>query len=70
MELSNNKNVKRLCKRLLKYREQLFTFLYYDEIEATNNTAERRIRHIALMRKISFGSFFEKGVKARYILKI
>ena len=63
-----NKNVKRLKKRLRKYQDEIFTFLYLDGIDPTNNVAERRVRPIALMRKISFGSFSERGVKTRYIL--
>lgn len=63
-----NKHTKRLIKRLRKYRGEIFTFLYHEHVEATNNTAERRIRLIALMRKISFGSYSQRGVKTRYIL--
>lgn len=63
-----NKTVNRLSKRLKKYRSDIFTFLYFDGINPTNNAAERAVRPIALMRKISFGSNSEKGVKTRYIL--
>ena len=65
---NENKNAKRLRKRLRKFRDEIFTFLYIDGIEATNNIAERRVRPIALMRKVSFGSYSSRGVKTRYIL--
>jgi len=63
-----NSNVKRLRKRLKKHRSELLTFLYRFGVEPTNNKAERRIRIIALQRKVSFGSFSERGVKTRFIL--
>lgn len=41
--------------RLLKQRDHLFTFLYYD-VDATNNLAERRLRPAVISRKISCGN--------------
>jgi ribosomal protein L31E len=65
---TQNSNVKRLRKRLKKHRNELLTFLYRLGVEPTNNKAERRIRIFALQRKVSFGSFSERGVKTRFIL--
>ena len=45
-------------KRLIRYRESLFTFLTQDGIPWQNNTAERALRHIAKQREIS-GSLYE-----------
>jgi predicted RecB family nuclease len=55
-------------KRLLKYREELFTFLSLDGIPWNNNMAERAIRQLAVQRKIS-GSFF-KRVALQYLLML
>jgi hypothetical protein len=39
----------------MKQRGHLFTFLYKDEVEGTNNRAERAIRPGVIMRKIYGG---------------
>jgi predicted RecB family nuclease len=40
-------------KRLVRYRESLFTFLQHDEVPWHNNTAERALRHIGRQQQIS-----------------
>ena len=40
-------------KRLRKYREYLFTFLYRPEVPSDNNASERAIRHIKVKQKVS-----------------
>lgn len=47
---------KRIANRLLKRRAHLFTFLYEDEVEATNNRAERALRPAVIARKLSCGN--------------
>ncbi len=66
-----NKNYKseltlKYQKRLLRYRESLFTFLNEDNIPWNNNMGERAIRHLAVQRKIS-GTFFE-SMMPHYLL--
>ena len=66
-----NKNYKseltlKYQKRLLSYRESLFTFLNEDNIPWNNNMGERAIRHLAVQRKIS-GTFFE-SIMLHYLL--
>jgi predicted RecB family nuclease len=66
-----NKNYKseltlKYQKRLLRYRESLFTFLNEDNIPWNNNTGERALRHLAVQRKIS-GTFFE-SMMPHYLL--
>jgi len=58
----------RLTARLGKYRDKLTTFLHKEEVEGTNNLAERALRPAVVMRKISGGSRSEKGAKAWAIL--
>jgi len=40
-------------KRLIKYRDYLFPFLYHPEVPAHNNDSERAIRNIKIKQKIS-----------------
>lgn len=56
-----SKEVARFCKNLLKKWESLFTFIYYEGVEPTNNRAERLIRAGAKMRKISFCTRSKNG---------
>lgn len=52
-----------LGKQMQTYKKQLFTCLKYQNVDATNNKAERKLRHLVLKRKISFGTKTEKGDK-------
>jgi len=46
----------RTCRRLLKIRPALWTFVHTEGVEPTNNAAERAIRPAVLWRKSCFGS--------------
>jgi len=48
-----------LQKRLIKYRQHIFTFLYYHDVPPDNNASERAIRNVKVKQKISgqFRSF-------------
>lgn len=50
-ELSDD--IKRILKRLSRYRDYLFTYLTHPGIPPDNNPAERALRHFVIMRKIS-----------------
>ena len=52
-----------LGKQLRTYQKQVFTCLKYEGVAATNNKAERKLRHLVLKRKNSFGTKTEKGDK-------
>ena len=54
------KFVKSVC---VKHREDLFRFRHNSEIGATNNLAERGLRHAVIIRKISNGSRSEDGAE-------
>jgi transposase len=56
-----DKRVKTRTKRLLDNWQHLFTFLQHDQVEPTNNSAERAIRPAVQWRKICFGSQSETG---------
>lgn len=61
-------DAERLGKRLYKYRDKLTTFLHKDEVDGTNNAAERALRPAVVMRKITGGSRSTSGAKAWSIL--
>ena len=42
-----------LQKRLIKYREHIFTFLYVPDVPPDNNASERAIRNIKVKHKVS-----------------
>ncbi len=54
-KLTDPKDLK-LAKRLRRYRDEWLVFLYHEDVEATNNLAERQIRPFVLQRKISAGN--------------
>lgn len=51
----------RFAQRLLDHYEKLFLFTRYEGVEATNNAAERSLRHIVLWRKTSYGTQSQEG---------
>jgi transposase len=56
------------CRRIIKYREYLWTFVHDQSVDPTNNLAERIVRQGVLWRKSSFGTQSERG--ARYVERI
>lgn len=64
----NDADADRLTARLAKYGHKLTTFLHREEVEGTNNAAERAIRPAVVMRKITGGSRSEAGAEAWSIL--
>jgi len=57
-------DAKRLCKRLVRYREELTRFLWDEKLDGTNNAAERALRPAVIMRKITGGSRSTQGAAA------
>ena len=58
---STNKKTRGTCTQILKQKEALWTFIYTEGLEPTNNVAERTLRAYVLWRKMSFGSQSERG---------
>lgn len=50
-------------KRMLKYRDKLFTFLDHDGVPWNNNNAEVAIKRFASRRRIMGACFTEKGIQ-------
>lgn len=59
---------RRLVKLLCKQRHRLFTFLYNDPVQPTNNAAERAIRPAVIVRKTSGGNRSNAGAKTHAII--
>jgi len=49
------------CKRVFSQFDYLWTFLYHDEVEPTNNLAERDLRPSVIQRKLSYGTQSDSG---------
>ena len=60
---AQSRHEEKLRQRLAKQQDHLFTFLDHDEVEATNNRAERQLRPAVISRKISCGNKTENGVR-------
>jgi len=54
---------RRTCARLLDNIDALWTFVYREGIEPTNNPGERALRRGVIIRKTSFGSQSEHGCR-------
>jgi hypothetical protein len=57
-----------LSKRLLRHEDELFQFVLVEGLSADNNLAERSIRPMVVIRKISGGSRSDEGTKTRMAL--
>jgi transposase len=58
----------RLAKRLRKQRDHLLRFLDHEEVDATNNLAEREVRPAVVARKLSAGNRTEAGAETHAVL--
>ena len=64
----NFKDGKRLIKRLKRHKNELFTFLEYENVSPYNNHAEQQMRKPVLTRKISQQNRSEQGAKTQAVL--
>ena len=51
-----HKDTRRLRRRIIKHNQELFTFLDNPAVDPTNNRAERQLRPLVIMRKVTFGN--------------
>lgn len=54
---------RKFAQKLLTEKDRLFLFVTNPDVDATNNAAERALRHSVIARKISGGSKSEKGAR-------
>jgi hypothetical protein len=66
--LHQDKDARRLLKRLRRHKEELFIFLEHDGISPYNNHAEQQMRKPVLTRKVSQQNRSELGAKTQTIL--
>ncbi|MFZ5902361.1 MAG: IS66 family transposase [Chloroflexota bacterium] len=57
-----------LAKRILRHQDELFQYVLHPGVPADNNPAERALRPLVIMRKISGGSRSDEGSKTRLTL--
>nr|WP_254380011.1 IS66 family transposase [Corallococcus exiguus] len=62
------KKVAGTAREILKLKDALWTFVYTEDVEPTNNVAERDLRHAVIWRKTSFGTQSEDG--SRFVERI
>ena len=58
---ANLREVSGACADILEHQEALWTFVDRDDVEPTNNHAERELRAFVLWRKRCFGAQSERG---------
>ena len=64
-----NKKADVLRKRLLRYKDEIFTFLAYpDIVDPTNNFSERQLRPSVISRKLSFGNKTKEGADRHAVM--
>jgi transposase len=63
-----DKQAKRLVKRLRRHQNDLFTFLDQPGVPFDNNYAERTIRPAVIIRKNSYGNRSERGADCQAVL--
>ena len=56
-----HKDTRRLRRRIIKHNQELFVFLDNPLVEPTNNRAERQLRPMVIMRKVTFGNRSASG---------
>jgi len=65
----NMKEVITFQKRMIKYRNYIFTFLYFLDVPPDNNASERAIRNIKVKQKVSGQFKTSKGAQVYAILR-
>lgn len=64
----NDADCKRLAKRLMRYKDEIFTFVDHPQVSAHNNHAERQIRPAVIMRKNSYCNRSHQSADTQAIL--
>lgn len=64
----NDPENRKLWRRVMRYRLQIFRFLYDPDAEPTNSRAERQLRPLVVERKLSGGNRSERGAERIAVL--
>jgi transposase len=62
-QAATSAKTRRTCRRLLKGFDAMWTFVYREGCEPTNNAAEQALRHAVVMRKVCYGSHSVSGAR-------
>jgi len=65
----NQKKLRAFHKRMLKYKDYIFTFLYYFHVPPDNNASERAIRNVKVKQKVSGQFKTEKGAQIYAVIR-
>jgi transposase len=63
---AKNHPCRALAQRVLRHAHELFVFVEVEGVSADNNAAERSIRPVVVVRKISGGTKSAKGSRTRF----
>ena len=63
----HSRQARRIVKRLNRHLDDVFTFLYEDNVPFENNLAERSIRPAVIIRKNSYGNRSDKGADVQAV---
>jgi transposase len=64
----DHERAERLQKRLQNYHDQWLTFIDHPELQPTNNLAERALRPLVVLRKLTFGNRSAEGARRTGVL--
>jgi transposase len=65
---SDHSKTANTCRRILAVDKALWTFATHPDVEPTNNTAERALRHSVIWRRTSYGTQSDAG--SRFVERI
>jgi hypothetical protein len=63
-----HKDVRRICKRIIRYNQELFTFLDNPLLRQPIIALERQLRPKVIMRKITFGNRSALGASNQAVM--
>jgi transposase len=65
----NRKDLAAFHKRILKYKQYVFTFLFHQEVPPDNNASERAIRNVKVKQKVSGQFKTQDGAQSYAIIR-
>lgn len=63
-----HQDTQRLRNRIIRHNQELFIFLDDPSVEPTNNRAERQLRPMVIMRKLTFGNRSDLGASNQAVI--
>jgi len=64
-----NKELQTFQKRMVKYQDYIFPFLYYHQVPPDNNASERAIRNVKVKMKVSGHFRSEEGINTFAVIR-